>query len=54
MPVGGGYAIADGDHVIGAIGVSGGSLEQDEQAALAAIAKLGLTPTDTVRSTGHL
>jgi uncharacterized protein GlcG (DUF336 family) len=47
MPVGGGYAIREGDQVIGAIGISGGTLEQDERAALAAIEKLGLEPTDT-------
>jgi uncharacterized protein GlcG (DUF336 family) len=51
MPVGGGYAIAADGQVIGAIGVSGGTLAQDERAALAAIRHLGLEPTDSVRST---
>jgi uncharacterized protein GlcG (DUF336 family) len=50
MPVGGGYAIVDGDHVVAAIGVSGGTLAQDEQAALAAIEHVGFTTTDSVRS----
>jgi uncharacterized protein GlcG (DUF336 family) len=50
MPVGGGYAIREGDLVIAAIGISGGTLEQDERAALAAIDHLGLAPTDTVTS----
>ncbi|MEV7626916.1 heme-binding protein [Actinoplanes sp. NPDC089786] len=51
MPVGGGYAIREGNLVIAAIGISGGTLEQDERAALAAIEKLGLTATDTTAST---
>jgi uncharacterized protein GlcG (DUF336 family) len=50
MPVGGGYAFSDGEQVIGAIGISGGTLAQDEEAALVALAELGLVPTDTVRS----
>lgn len=33
MPVGGGYAIVCDGQVIGAIGISGGSLDQDEKAA---------------------
>jgi uncharacterized protein GlcG (DUF336 family) len=50
MPVGGGYAILDGERVIGAIGMSGGTLAQDEEAALLAIAELRLAPTDNTRS----
>ncbi|MGH3672634.1 MAG: GlcG/HbpS family heme-binding protein [Pseudonocardiaceae bacterium] len=50
MPVGGGYAIVDDDHVVGAIGISGGTLAQDERAALAAIEQLGFTTTDASRS----
>jgi uncharacterized protein GlcG (DUF336 family) len=50
MPVGGGYAIVDGGRMIGAIGVSGGTLAQDERAALDAIERVGLRPTDDVRS----
>jgi uncharacterized protein GlcG (DUF336 family) len=50
MPVGGGYAIVDNGHVIGAIGISGGTLAQDERAALAAIEYVGLKATDDLRS----
>lgn len=45
LPVGGGYAIVYEELVIGAIGISGGSLEQDENAALAALDALGFTAT---------
>lgn len=50
LPVGGGYALVHGGQVIGAIGISGGTLAQDEKAALAAVAQIGLSPTDTSRS----
>jgi len=46
MPVGGGYAFRDGEHVTGAIGISGGTLAQDEEAVLIALAELGLAPTE--------
>ncbi|MGH3439846.1 MAG: GlcG/HbpS family heme-binding protein [Pseudonocardiaceae bacterium] len=46
MPVGGGYAIMCDGQVIGAIAISGGSLEQDEKAALAALADLGFGTTE--------
>jgi uncharacterized protein GlcG (DUF336 family) len=39
---GGGIPIQQGDHVIGGIGVSGGSEEQDEICAKAGLAGLGL------------
>lgn len=39
--IGGGYPIAEGDAVIGGIGVGGGSAEQDMQVAEAALAALG-------------
>jgi uncharacterized protein GlcG (DUF336 family) len=45
LPVGGGYAVVHDGRVVGAIGVSGGSLDQDEQTALAALDALGLTTT---------
>jgi uncharacterized protein GlcG (DUF336 family) len=39
---GGGLPIIDGGHVIGGIGVSGGSAEQDEQCAAAGLRAIGL------------
>jgi uncharacterized protein GlcG (DUF336 family) len=43
MPVGGGFTVMCDGEVSGAIGISGGSLEQDEKAALAAIERVGLS-----------
>jgi uncharacterized protein GlcG (DUF336 family) len=40
--IGGGYPIADGDVVVGGIGVGGGSPEQDMEVAEAALATLGM------------
>jgi glc operon protein GlcG len=34
LPIGGGVPVRFGDHVLGGIGVSGGTAEQDEQIAL--------------------
>jgi uncharacterized protein GlcG (DUF336 family) len=45
MPVGGGYAIVGDGHTIGAVGVSGGSLQQDERASLKALPAMGLSVT---------
>jgi uncharacterized protein GlcG (DUF336 family) len=39
-PIGGGLPIRVGEHIIGAIGVSGGSVEQDIQVATAALKEL--------------
>ena len=43
LAVGGGYPLFENGVLIGAIGISGGTLEQDEQAAEQAMASLGLT-----------
>jgi uncharacterized protein GlcG (DUF336 family) len=44
VPVPGGVLIKDGGEIIGAIGVSGDSSDNDEAAAAAGIAAAGLTP----------
>jgi len=41
VAVGGGYPIVEDGHVIGAIGISGGNAEQDQEAAEAALKQLG-------------
>ncbi|MEU1624197.1 heme-binding protein [Streptomyces sp. NPDC020096] len=41
MAVGGGYPIIENGQVIGGLGISGGSYEQDQQAARAALGSLG-------------
>lgn len=41
MAVGGGYPVIEDGMVIGGIGISGGSYEQDQQAAEAALSSLG-------------
>jgi uncharacterized protein GlcG (DUF336 family) len=41
VAVGGGYPIVEGGQVIGAIGISGGNAEQDQQAAEVALKELG-------------
>jgi len=43
VAVGGGYPVIEGGRVIGAIGVSGGTAEQDQQAAEAALSSLDFT-----------
>ena len=43
VAVGGGYPVIENGSVIGAIGVSGGTAEQDQQAAEAALSSLGFT-----------
>jgi uncharacterized protein GlcG (DUF336 family) len=43
VAVGGGYPVIENDRVIGAIGISGGTAEQDQQAAEAALSNLGFT-----------
>ena len=40
MTFGGGFPIIDGDRIIGAIGVSGGSVAEDESVAQAGLAAL--------------
>ena len=40
---GGGLPIRDGGHLLGGIGVSGGSAEQDEACAQAGLASVGLS-----------
>ena len=44
VPVPGGVLIKDGDGVIGAVGVSGDTSDNDELAAIAGIEAAGLTP----------
>jgi uncharacterized protein GlcG (DUF336 family) len=44
VPVPGGVLIKDGGEIIGAIGVSGDSSDNDEAAAAAGIEAAGLTP----------
>jgi uncharacterized protein GlcG (DUF336 family) len=41
MAVGGGYPIIENGRCIGGLGISGGSYEQDQQAAEEALAALG-------------
>lgn len=41
MAVGGGYALFDDGHLVGGLGLSGGSHEQDQDACLQAMAQLG-------------
>jgi len=41
MPVGGGYPVKDGGTVVGAIGVSGGTYQQDQDIAEAALKAAG-------------
>ena len=41
MPVGGGYPVKDGGMLVGAIGVSGGTYQQDQDIAEAALNALG-------------
>jgi uncharacterized protein GlcG (DUF336 family) len=43
VPVAGGVLVKEGDEVIGTVGVSGDTSENDEAAALAGIAAAGLT-----------
>lgn len=43
--VGGGYPLHDGGQLIGGIGVSGGSYEQDQRAAEAALRAVGPSVT---------
>ncbi|WP_353070492.1 heme-binding protein (plasmid) [Tunturibacter empetritectus] len=43
VAVGGGYPVIESGRVIGAIGVSGGTAEQDQQAAEAALSSLDFT-----------
>ena len=43
VPVAGGVAIYQGDEVIGAVGISGASSDEDEECALAGIQAAGLT-----------
>ena len=45
VAVGGGYPIVEDGKLIGAIGISGGNAEQDQQAAEAALRKLGFDIT---------
>ncbi len=48
VAVGGGYPVIESGRVIGAIGVSGGTAEQDQQAAEAALSSLDFTlPEET-------
>ncbi|GGX45886.1 hypothetical protein GCM10010341_79570 [Streptomyces noursei] len=42
MAVGGGYPIIDDGQCVGGLGISGGSYEQDQQAAEEALAALGV------------
>ena len=42
VPVAGGVLIIDGDEIIGAVGVSGGSAEEDEACAIEGIKAAGL------------
>ena len=44
VPVAGGVLIVDGSEIIGSVGVSGGTADEDETCALAAIEAAGLTP----------
>jgi uncharacterized protein GlcG (DUF336 family) len=41
MPVGGGYPVTENGQVIGGLGISGGTYEQDQQAAETALSTLG-------------
>ncbi len=41
VAVGGGYPVIEDGKIIGAIGISGGTADQDQQAAEAALSKLG-------------
>ncbi|MFB8181059.1 heme-binding protein [Streptomyces sp. NPDC055966] len=41
MAVGGGYPITDNGRCVGGLGISGGTYEQDQQAAVEALAALG-------------
>src|SRR5690606_33274356 len=43
VPVGGGILVRDGDRVIGAVGVTGDTSENDTVAGLAGVAAAGLT-----------
>jgi uncharacterized protein GlcG (DUF336 family) len=43
VAVGGGYPVVENGRVIGAIGISGGTAEQDQEAAEAALSNLGFT-----------
>ena len=43
VPVAGGVAIYVGDEIVGAVGVTGATSDEDEQCALAGIAAAGLT-----------
>ena len=46
VPVAGGLLIRDGDEVVGAVGVSGGTSDEDEDIARAGIAAVGLRCCD--------
>ena len=46
MPVGGGYPITENGRCIGGLGISGGTYEQDQQAAEAALTSLGFDLPD--------
>ncbi len=45
-PVGGGYPVIDNGRCVGGLGISGGTYEQDQQAAEAALASLGFDLSD--------
>ena len=42
VPVAGGLAIYDGEELVGAVGISGGTSDEDEECALVGIAAAGL------------
>jgi len=46
VAVGGGYPITEDGKLIGGIGISGGNYQQDQQAAVIALRKLGFDVAD--------
>ena len=46
LPVSGGYPLVDDGKLVGGIGISGGSAEQDEKAAERALQAVGFAPPD--------
>jgi uncharacterized protein GlcG (DUF336 family) len=46
VPVAGGVLVRDGDRIVGAVGVSGDSSDNDEAAAIAGITAAGLQPSE--------
>jgi uncharacterized protein GlcG (DUF336 family) len=44
VPVPGGVLILDGDEIVGAVGVSGGTAEEDEACAVEGIKAAGFAP----------